>query len=248
MTRPTDRESFKQKCLRKLGAPVLDINVDDEQLEDLIDDALDWFYDYHFDGSHRVLYKHEITQTDKDNGYLELPQSFIGVVRVLPVNSSQSTANLFNLEYQFHLNNFDIFNAPHVSVIPYAQAKQTISLLQELFVGEQPIRYNRHRNLLHIDMDWTEIEVGLFMIVDGYQKTDPNDYPDVWADRWLNRYVTALFKRMWGSNMKKFGGVQLPGGVELNGKEIYDEASDEIQALEEEMIQNYSMPDTHIIG
>lgn len=246
MTRPTTREEFKTKCLRKLGAPVLDINVDDEQLEDLIDDGLDWFYDYHFDGSHRVLYRHQITQTDIDNRYVDLDETWIGVSRIMPINDSYSTTNLFNIRYQFHLN--DLFNISYTSIVPYYQAMTYVSELEQLFVGEQPIRYNRHRNRLQIDMDWDQITVGEFIIIDGYQKTDPDNWSDVWSDRWLNRYVTALFKRQWGGNMKKFGGVQLPGGVELNGKEIYDEAQDEIQRLEEEMIVSYSMLDSHIIG
>tara|TARA_Y100000593_G_C4286068_1_gene325536 strand:- start:97 stop:840 length:744 start_codon:yes stop_codon:yes gene_type:complete len=247
MAVPTTRSAFKSYCLRRLGEPVIDINVDDEQVEDRIDDALKYYQDYHFDGTERVLVKHVVTSSDKTNGYITLSDSVIGVNRILDIGQAAQSSNLFNIRYQLHLN--DLFDLSAASFVPYVAAMRHVENLEEIFVGKKPIRYNRHVNKLHIDMDWTgDINTGEYIIVDAYQIVDPSTYTEVWSDRWLAKYATALIKKQWGSNITKFEGMQLPGGLTFNGLKIYDDAESEIQKLEEEMIINYSLPVQDMIG
>ena len=241
MARPTNRTEFKDYILRQLGAPVVDINVDDEQVEDRIDDALDYYHDYHFDGTERTLEKIQVTQADRDNGYFTLDEEIIGVIRVFDIGDSVQTSNLFNIRYQIHLN--DLFDFTSTTYVPYVTAMRHIETLEEIFVGSKPIRYNRHINRLHIDMDWSEdVEVGSFVIAEAYRITDPNLYADVWKDRWMRRYATCLIKQQWGTNLKKFEGMQMPGGLTFNGQKIWEEATEERRQLEDEMMTSYSLP------
>ena len=243
----TTRQQFKGYVLRRLGSPVIDINVDDEQVEDRIDDALAKFRDYHYDGTEHVYYPHILTATDITNKYITLPENMLGVTRVFDINDSYSATNLFNVRYQLHLN--ELFNVTSVSVQPYVAAMQHIAFLEEVFVGKKPIRYNRHMDRLYIDMSWSEdVVAGQYIIIDGYRTIDPETYPDVWDDPWLKKYSAALVKRQWGENLKKFEGMQLPGGVTFNGQKIWEEAIEEINKLEEEVIMGFSLPVTDMIG
>jgi hypothetical protein len=247
MARPVTREQFKQYCLRSLGAPLNCINIDNEQLEDRIDDALDYFRDYHYDGTERVLIKHQITQADKDNRYITVDEDVQGIIRILDIGDSINSSNLFNIRYSIHLN--ELFDFSSASYVPYYMAMQHINMIEEIFVGKKPLRYNRHQDRLHIDMDWSnDVEVGEYLIIDGYKVLDPNVWTDVWNDRWLKEYAVQLIKRQWGTNLKKFGGVQLPGGITLNGDQIYQEANDEIRRLQDDMINSYSGPVMDMIG
>jgi len=243
----TTRQQFKDYVLRRLGAPVIDVNVDNEQVEDRIDDALIKFRDYHYDGTEHVYYPHVITASDISNKYITLPESLIGVTRVFDINDSYSATNLFNVRYQLHLN--ELFNISSVSVQPYIIAMRHIEFLEEVFVGKKPIRFNRHTDKLYIDMSWSEdIQAGQYIIIDGYASLDPNVYTDIWDDSWLKKYATALVKKQWGENLKKFEGMQLPGGVTFNGQKIWEEANEEVIKLEEEVIMDYSLPVTDMIG
>ena len=247
MAVPSTREAFKNYCLRRLGDPVIDVNVDDEQVEDRIDEALKYYQDYHFDGTERVLIKHVVTATDVTNGYITLSDNVIGINRILDIGQAVQSSNLFNIRYQIHLN--DLFDLSASSYVPYVTAMRHVESLEELFVGKKPLRFNRHTNRLHIDMDWdNDVETGEYIIVDGYQILDGDTYTDIWGDRWLARYTTALIKRQWGSNLTKFEGLQMPGGVTFNGSKIYDDAESEIQKLEEEMISAYSLPVQDMVG
>lgn len=246
MAIPTSRDQLKEHCLRRLGKPVVDVNVDDEQVEDRIDEALLYYRDYHFDGSERVLHKHQVTATDKTNKYITLDNSFIGVVGVFDIGDSTQTSNLFNVRYQIHLN--DLFDFSSTTYVPYVTAMRHVAQLEEIFVGKKPIRFNRHINRLHIDMHWSDINAGDFIIVDAYKVTDPDVYADVWADRWLMTYTTSLIKRQWGENLKKFEGLQMPGGLTFNGQKIWEEATEEIRRLEDEMINSYSLPVSDMTG
>jgi hypothetical protein len=248
MALPVSRQEFKDKILRNLGVPLHCINVTEEQLDDKVDDALQYYRDYHFDGTERVFYPHRVTNTDKTNKYIDLPNSLgiSGITRIFPLTSSTGVATLFNIRYQIHLN--DMFDTSASSLTPYVMAMTHIRLLEEIFVGLKPIRYNRHANRLHIDMDWNQVEAGEFVLIDMYQTIDPDVYTDVWGDRWLIRYATQLTKKQWGENMKKFGNVQLPGGTELNGKEIYDEADQALEKMETEMLESFSLPTYDMIG
>ena len=242
----TTRQEFKDRCLRRLGAPVIEINVTDEQIDDAVDDSLSYYWDYHFDGSDKQYYKHQVTDQDVANKYITLPENIIGAVNIFTIGDALNSQNLFNIRYQISLN--DLYTLTNVSVVPYYQAIQHIQLLEEILVGKQPIRYTRHRNRLHIDMDWNKIDVGKFIIVEAYEIVDPASFQDVWKDRWLLQYSTALIKKQWGNNLKKFSGMTLPGGIQFNGQIIYEEAVAEIQQLEQDMIVNYSIPPMDFIG
>ena len=247
MALPATRENFKQYCLRNLGKPVIEINVDDTQLEDRIDEALEYYRDYHFDGTEHVYYKHIATSTDIANGYITVPEDIYGVTGCFVLGGTYSVNNLFNVRYQIHLN--DLYDLLQSSVVPYINAMTHVNLLEEVFVGKQPVRYNRHINRVYIDTSWTDkIPEGSYIILDAYQILDPTVYTDVWSDRWLLRYGTALFKRQWGENLKKYEGMQLPGGVTFNGQKIWEESMEEIRNLEQEMISSYSLPVHDMVG
>lgn len=247
MAKPTTRAEFKEYCLRDLGKPVIEINVDDDQVDDRIDQALAYYWDYHFDGSELTYYKHQITSDNITNKYITLPENIIGAVNIFPIGDPSMAANdIFNIRYQIALN--DLYTLTSVSMVPYYMAMQHIATVADLLVGQQPVRYSRHKDRLYIDMDWSKVTVGEFLIVQAYEVIDPDVYPDAWSDRWLALYATALIKRQWGNNLKKFAGMQLPGGVSFNGQQIYDEAVQEIKELEADMVTNLSMPAMHMIG
>ena len=246
MALPTSRSEFKEYCLRNLGKPVIEINVDDDQIDDRIDEALRYWFDYHFDGSSKTFYKKQITQQDKDNKSITMPENIIGVVNLFDLGSALGTNNLFNIRYQIALN--DLYTLTSVSMVPYYMALQHIQFLEYLLVGKQPLRYNRHKNVLSIDMDWDRLAVGDYIIVEAYEVVDPDTYTDAWSDRWLLRYATCLIKQQWGSNLKKFEGMQMPGGLRFNGQKIFDEATSERMQLEQEMIFTYSLPVSDMIG
>lgn len=246
MAIPTTRAAFKENCLRRLGKPVIEINVDDDQVEDRIDEALRYFWDYHFDGADKIYYKYEITDNDKTNKYITMPDNIIGVVNLFPIGQSLNTNNLFNIRYQIALN--DLYTLTSVSMVPYYMALTHVQFLEQFLVGQQPLRYNRHMNRLYIDMDWSIVNTGDFIVVEAYQVVDPAVYSDAWSDRWLLRYASCLIKQQWGQNLKKFQGMQLPGGLTFNGQQIYNEATQERADLEKEMIYSYSLPVTDMIG
>jgi len=246
MAVPSTRATFKEYCLRSLGKPVLEINVDDDQVEDRIDEALKYYWDYHFDGSSKTYYKYQLTADDITNQYITLPDNIIGVVNLFDIGDYTSSNNIFNIRYQIALN--DLYTLTFQSMVPYYMAFQHLQLMQEILVGRQPIRYNRHRNIVHIDMNWDKVVVGQYIILEAYQIVDPDTYTDAWGDRWLARYATALIKRQWGSNITKFNGIQMPGGITFNGEKIYNDAIEEITKLEAEMISSYSLPVHDLIG
>ena len=247
MATPTTRTEFKNYCLRRLGAPVIEINVDDDQVDDRIDDALRYYWDYHFDGTEKMYYKHQVTSTDRTNKYIIIPENIIGAVRVFSIaDPSIKTDDLFNIRYQIALN--DLYTLTSVSMVPYYMVMQHLGVIAELLVGQQPIRYNRHMNKLYVDMDWNKIKDGEYLLIEAYQIVDPEDYSNVWKDQWLMRYTTALIKRQWGSNLTKFTGMTLPGGIQFNGEKIYNDAVQEIAFLEQEMINSYSLPVSDMVG
>jgi hypothetical protein len=243
----TTRQQFKEYVLRRLGAPVIDINVDDEQVNDRIDDALIKYRDYHYDGMQHVYLPYQVTSQDRINKYITLPEDMIAVTRIFDVNDSYGAMNLFNIRYQLHLN--ELFNISSVSVTPYVVAMRHIEFLEEVFVGKKPIRFNRNMDRLYVDMKWDDdVQVGQYIIIDGYKTVNPEEFPDVWEDQWLKKYATALVKRQWGENLKKFEGMNLPGGLTFNGQKIWDEAEEECNRLEASVINDYSLPVTDMIG
>jgi len=247
MAVPTTRSEFKEYCLRKLGKPVIEINVDDDQVEDRIDESLKYYYDYHFDGSEKTYYKHQVTELNKTNKYIILPENIIGAVRIFPVGGMiTGSRDLFNIQYQIALN--DLYTLTSVSMVPYYMTMMHLNLIQEVLVGQQPIRYNRHTNKLFIDMEWERINAGEYLLVEAYEVIDPSTFTDAWGDRWLQEYCTAKLKYQWGTNLTKFSGLQLPGGVQFNGEKIMDDAKTQIDKLEDEMINSYSLPVMDMIG
>jgi len=247
----TNRDDFTQYCLRRLGFPVIQINVDPDTVQQRIDDAIQYWQDYHFDGLQKVYYIKAIQDADVAQKYLDLsgsmdadgnPMEIIGVTRIFPVMDSQATVSMFDLRYQLRLN--ELYDFSSASYINYNLTQQHLRSLEIQFTGEVPIRFQRHMQRLYIDWAWgySEAPVGTIVVAECYATINPDVYNMVWNDRWLKEYATVLIKRDWGNNMKKFGGIQLPGGITLNGDQVYQEATSEIERLEKEMETNYGAP------
>ena len=243
---PTSRDEFKQYCLRRVGAPVTQINVDEDQIQERIDDALQYYWDFHFDGTEKMYYKALIDQTAITNKYITLPDNIIGAVNIFPIGSSLSTNNMFNIRYQIALN--DLYDLTATTMVPYYMAMQHIQMLEQLLVGQQPIRYNRRSNRLYIDMDWNRAPGGTYILVEAYQIVDPTVYTKVWSDRWLQKYATALIKQQWGTNLTKFQDIALPGGAKFNAEKIYDDATQEIEKMEQSMTSGFTYPVAMMMG
>jgi len=317
MSTPTTRQEFKDYCLRQLGFPVIDINVDDDQVDDRIDEALQYFRDYHFDGIEKIYMRYKLTQADIDRHWIYVPSAVIGITSVWPFDDSNSTVNMFDLRYQLRLH--DLYDFTSVSYVPYEITMQHIRTIQLLFTGTPQFRYNRHLGKLYIDLDWVRfVKEDSWIVVECYRQLEPDlitldgtanvssssntvvgtgtyFYKDfvigdelvinnearrivnidsdvsinvsnaysmtsnnntivktglssVWNDRFLKRYGTALIKRQWGNNLKKFAGIQMPGGVTLNGQQIYDEAAREIEEIEQDMMVLNVLPPEILVG
>lgn len=232
MARPSSRSEFKDYVLRKIGAPVIQINVSDEQIEDRIDEAIAFWRDYHYDGSQMIYLKHALTQEEIDQGYIEVPENILGVTRIFDLSSSISTGTgFFNVQYQFVLNNLDDITG--YSIQHYYMSMSHLQFLQEILVGKPMIRYNRHVNKLYIDVTKTILNPGSFIIIEGYDIIDGNTYSDVWSDRFLQNYATVLIREQWGVNLTKFTNMQLIGGVQFNGEQILSEAKADRKEMEE---------------
>jgi len=247
MSVPTTRAEFKEHCLRAIGKPVIEINVDDDQVEDRIDEALRFYWDYHFDGTEKIYYKQIITANIVSDGYFTLPENIIGVVKVFDIDDpSFNSSDIFSIRYQIALN--DLYTLTSVSLVPYYMTMEHMALIQELLVGKTMYRYNRHRDRIYIDKDKGRLQIGRYFLLEVAEVVDPEVWPDVWADWWLQNYVQQLIKRQWGANLSKFTGLQLPGGVQFDGQKIYDDADREIKELRERMINDYSLPVTDMVG
>ena len=248
MANPTSRQGLIDYALRKLGSPVIEINVDDDQLEDRVDEALQFYQEYHSDAILKVYYKHQITATDVTNEYVSLPNSITTVQRILPLTDENSSINMFDARYQIHLNDiFDMRNGGNIA--HYTQMQSYLTTLDMILNGAEQVRFSRHMNRLHIDTVWGEdIKEGDYIIVDAFEIIDPETYNEVYNDMFLKRYVTALIKMQWGANLSKFEGMQLPGGVTINAQRIMEEAREEIVKIEEEMQLKYEMPPMFYMG
>ena len=271
MASPNTKAALKEHCLRTLGKPVIDINVDDDQVDDRIDDALQYFAQYHYDGVERMYLKHKITQAEIDraatntsvtatdtvdnsitaawlegNGFIPIPESVLSVVKVFDF-TDKHTVNMFDVRYQLRLN--DLYDFSSESVIHYEMTMRHLDFLDHILVGEKPLRFNQHQNRLYIDMDWSQdVNVDDFIIIECYRKLDPATYTDIFNDIYLKRYTTALIKRQWGANLSKFEGVQMLGGVTLNGAKLFEEAQADIEKLEEQIQLAYELPPNYMIG
>ena len=273
MAVPTTKATFKSYCLRALGDGVIDINVSDDQSDDRIDEALQYFAQYHYDGIEKMYLKHLITTAEvtraranttttgtdtvdssitadflEGNNYIPLPSAVVSVIQVWPFTGTGGGGNMFDIRYQLRLN--DLFDLSSTSVIQYQMAMDNLDLLEHILVGETPIRFNQHQNRLYIDADWANdftADVD-YIIVECYRKLDPTTYTDIYDDIFLKRYATTLIKKQWGANLSKFSGVAMLGGVTMEGETIYTQALDEQQKLEEEMQLMFETPVDYMVG
>jgi hypothetical protein len=247
MPQPASREEFKDYILRKIGAPVIQVNVSEEQIEDRVDEAVSFWRDYHYNGSQLVYLRHELTQNDVDNGYITLPQGLLGISKVFDLNTSISASTgMFNVQYQFVLNN--LTDLTSYGITNYYMTMQHLEFLQEMLVGKQMVRYNKHVNKLYIDVAKSSLTVGRYIIVEAYDIIDPDEYADVWSDRWLQNYASVLVREQWGLNLTKFTNMQLVGGVQFNGEQILQEARAEREKMEEDAINSLQPLTYNFIG
>ena len=244
----TTRQNLIDYCLRRLGAPVTEINVDDDQVSDRIDDAIEFFQEYHFDGVEKVFLKDTITQDDIDNEYLVVADPVISVLRILPIpNFNAFQTGFFNEEYQLRLQDLENFRAS--TMIDWAMSQVNFSLVEHLFSVQPTLLFNRKQNKVYLETDWAnKFDVGTIVIIEAYRALDPATYSEVYNDMFLKKYATALIKQQCGSNLKKFTGVTLPGGITLDGQTIFSEATEEINKIEEEMSLKYELPPDGFIG
>jgi hypothetical protein len=275
MAKPASRQELINYCLRKLGAPVLEINIDDDQIDDLVDDALQYFHERHFDGVERMYLKYKITQDDIDRGkakspsgpgivtttatdgintfnfyessnYIQVPDSVIGVEKVFKFDTSDISGGMFSIKYQLFLNDLYYFNS--VELLQYAMVKSYLEDIDFLLKTDKQIRFNKRQNRLYLDIEWGQKSADTFLVIECFRILDPNDFTKVYNDSFLKRYLTALIKRQWGQNLIKFRGVKLPGGIELNGREIYEDAEKELSEIKQRMSMEYEVPPLDFIG
>lgn len=281
MSKPSSRQQLIDYCLRKLGAPILEINIDDDQIDDLVDDALQYFHERHFDGVERMYLKYKITQEDIDRGmanarspvgagivtttassnvngvtktfdfyessnYIQVPDSVIGVEKIFKFNSSTISSGMFSIKYQLFLNDLYYFNS--IQLLQYAMTKTYLEDIDFLLTTDKQIRFNKRQNRLYLDFNWEGNNAGDFLVIDCYRILDPNDFTKVYNDSFLKKYLTALMKKQWGQNLIKFKGAKLPGGIELNGRELYEDAERELQDIQQRMTLEYELPPLDFIG
>ena len=239
---PNSRETLIKYALRNLGEPVIEVNIAEDQIEDRVDEALQFYAEYHSDAIAHEFFKHEVTQADIDNRYIEIPDAILNAVRVLPLTFENASINMFDARYQMALS--DMYNLGFAgSLANFVHTQQYIQTLDMMINGTPQVEFNRHQNRIYLNIDWERyLQPGNFIIIEGYRVVDPDQFPDVYNDMFLKRYLTALIKRQWGINLKKFDGMELPGGVTLNGQQMYDEATEEIRNIEEEMQLKYEAP------
>ena len=282
MAQPASRSELITYCKRQLGAPVLEINVADEQIEDILDDAIQFFQERHFDGVYNTFLKYKLTENDIKRGrsrgersdnvgvttttatatidggttsfswtetanYLQVPPEVIGVTKIFHYDGSNTvTNNMFSVKYQLFLNDINYWGA--TEFLTYAMTKTYLEDINFLLTTQKQIRFNQRQDRLYMDVDWGNVTEGDYIVMDCYRAMNPNDYSRVWNDSFLKMYLTALVKRQWGQNLMKFQGVKLPGGVELNGRQMYDDAEKELERIREMMSNSYELPPLDMIG
>lgn len=278
MAQPTSRQTLVDYCKRQLGYPVLEVNVADEQIDDLVDDAIQYFQERHFDGVFPTLLKYKFTQEDIDRGrgkdgvgitttsttetigdssvqfdfeensnYLKVPDDVIGITKVFQFEGSNSiSSGMFSVKYQLFLN--DIYYWGSTELLTYAMTKTYLEDIDFLLSTQKQIRFNQRMNRLYLDIDWSSASPEKYLVIDCYRGMNPDSHTKVWNDSFLKKYLTSLIKRQWGQNMMKFQGMKLPGGVELNGRQMYDDAEKELEIIREQMMSTYELPPFDMIG
>lgn len=251
MASPSSRVELINHCLRKLGAPVVEINIDDQQLEDRLDDALQFFQEYNSDAVVKTYLKHQVTSDDVSNGYVEVSDNIVFVKRLIPINASGiSSTNMFDFKYQFSLNDLYDLNTFVGGIAYYEQMNQYVSLIDMKLNGYPLITFNRLQNRVYIhgDFESQNINEGEYIVLEVWSTVDGETHTDVYNDIFIKDYLTQLIKQQWGTNLSKFEGMQLPGGVTLNGRIIYEEATQELERLEEKVRLNYELPVDFFVG
>jgi len=280
MAKPTTRKELVQYCKRQLGAPVLEINVDDDQIDDLVDDAFQYFNERHFDGVEKMYMKYKISQADIDRGsaknetgvgivtttatsvnsgagtftsswyetsnFIQVPDSVIGIEKIFKFDTSSISGGMFSIKYQLFLNDLYYFNS--VNLLQYAMTKSYLEDIDHLLTTDKQIRFNQRQDRLYLDLDWGAQQVEDWIIIECYRALDPDTFAGVYNDSFVKKYLTALIKRQWGQNLIKFKGTKLPGGIELNGREIYDDAVKDLADIKERMSTEYEVPPLDMIG
>ena len=290
MAKPTTRHQIIDYCFRKLGAPVLEINVDDDQVDDLVDDAIQLYNERHFDGVERMYLKYKITQGDIDRGigadipgedtpnsktgvgivtttttstsipgygttttnwyetsnFLQIPDSVVGINKIFKFDTSSISGGMFSIKYQLFLN--DLYYFTSVELLQYSMTNTRLEDIDFLLTPEAQVRFNKRQDRLYLDIDWGAQKEGNFLVLDCHRALDPDTFTQVYNDYFVKLYLTALIKRQWGQNLIKFRGVKLPGGIELNGREIYDDAEREIERIREKMMLEHELPPLDFIG
>jgi len=281
MAKPSTRQELIDYCLRRLGAPVLEINVDDDQIDDLVDDAFQYFQERHFDGVERMYLKYQITDQDISRGrasgtsgvgivttsatstnisgygtttsnfyensnFIQIPDSVVGIEKVFKFDTSTISGGMFSIKYQLFLNDLYYFNS--VELLQYSMTKSYLEDIDFLLSTDKQIRYNKRQDRLYLDIDWNQQSAGNYLVIDCYRILDPSDYSGVYNDSFVKKYLTSLIKRQWGQNLIKFRGVKLPGGIELNGREIYEDAERELEQLKQTMMLEHELPPLDLIG
>lgn len=279
MAKPTTRQELIDYCLRRLGAPVLEINVDDDQIDDLVDDAVQYFQERHFDGVERMYLKYKISQDDIDRGkatgtsgvgivtttgtstivgsattfsfyensnYIQVPDSVIGIEKIFKFDTSSISSGMFSIKYQLFLNDMYYFNS--VELMQYSMVKTYLEDIDYLLTTDKQIRFNKRQDRLYLDIDWGSQTKDTYFVIDCYRALDPTSFTQIYNDSFLKKYLTALIKRQWGQNLIKFRGVKLPGGIELNGRELYEDAEREIDQLKQTMSLEHELPPLDLIG
>lgn len=279
MAKPSTRQGLIDYCLRRLGAPVLEINVDDDQIDDLVDDAVQLFNERHFDGVERMYLKYKITQNDIDRGraggaggvgivttsasstivgtattfsfyensnYIQVPDSVTGIQKIFKIDNSSISSGMFSIKYQMFLNDLYHFNS--VDLLQYSMVKSYLEDIDFLLTTEKQVRFNKRQDRLYLDIDWERLSVGEYLVIDCYRALDPASFTQVYNDSFLKLYLTSLIKRQWGQNLIKFQGVKLPGGIELNGRQLYEDAERELSDIRQRMMSDYELPPLDFIG
>ena len=280
MAKPTTRQELVDYCLRQLGAPVLEINVDDDQIDDLVDDAIQYFNERHFDGVERMYLKYQITESDiarasgsgtdgvgivtttgtanvsgigtitsnfyENSNFIQVPDSVIGIERIFKFDTSSISGGMFSIKYQLFLNDLYYFNS--VELLQYTMTKRYLEDIDFLLTTDKQIRFNKRQNRLYLDIDWKAQSKDTFLVIDCFRALDPTQFTKVFNDSFLKRYLTLLIKRQWGLNMMKFSGTRLPGGIELNGRQYYEDAERELADIKQRMSLEYELPPLDFIG
>ena len=275
MTKPSTRQGLIDYCLRQLGAPVLEINVDDDQIDDLVDDALQYFNERHYDGVEKMYLKYKFSQDDIDRGkavpttgtgiqsttatgggfsntwyensnFINVPDSVIGVEKIFKFDTSSISGGMFSIKYQLFLNDLYYFNS--VELLQYSMTKSYLEDIDFLLTPDKQIRFNKRQDRLYLDIDWGSQPAGEYIILECYRALDPDTFTQVYNDSFMKLYLTALIKRQWGRNLSKFRGVKLPGGIELNGGEILQQAESELADIRGRMMSEFELPPLDFIG